>query len=102
MHEAIHAAVQAGDAAARQGTESLRKLALGHGWNPRLVEHLSVEHDGGHFEVQYPKQLEPQVHDHEYGSPSRAPRAAIRQFQNRIDEMTGYDAHMAAHLGAVL
>ena len=82
-------------------SERLRTHARKAGWPENVAQSLNVRHDGGQFNVGYPKGIEDEVLTLEYGTSEVSPSPAIRQFSNRHAQQVGnlhHDALMRALL----
>ena len=71
---------------AKRMTSKLRRDAYHSGWPTEVSRLLTVRHDGGdNFYVDYPKQLENNVLNLEYGTQDNPPNAAMLRFMNRSE-----------------
>lgn len=70
----------------RQMTISLRVMASASGWPARIVTLLRVVERDGQFVPGYPKSIQKEVEDLEYGITGE-PNPVLRRFANRSESM---------------
>lgn len=67
-------------------TIQLRNEALASGWTPEVANSLKVVYRNNRLSVSIPKKHRKSADNWEYGTPDRQPTAAIRRFENRLEE----------------
>jgi hypothetical protein len=81
-------------------TNDLRGKALLHGWDPKVVQHISVNDD---FKVTVPSRHGSAAFKHEYGSETSQPTGVIRKYDNSPHSagnvfVANISRHMKGHL----
>jgi len=79
----------AAEKASEQLTPMLQQLAIAAGWPADVAFSLSVKPKDGELHVSYPEELDEQINNLEYGTPSSAPASVIRPFVARIGSHIG-------------
>ena len=77
---------KAADDTAKFMTADLRSKALSSGWDPEVVQGMSVEYgDSGHV-VRFTPEVQDRAFVHEYGDEKTPPTAVIRKYRNNSPE----------------
>jgi hypothetical protein len=81
-------------------TLQLRSHASEHGWDSDVVNNMHVEHNEGKYSVKVHPDYAARAHEHEYGTETKTPTAAIRKFTNRPEAaQTAYVMSFRKHVG---
>ena len=80
MKDIISAIQRGATSSAPHITRDLRRHTREHGWDPQVVSNTSVNYDGERFTASIADGFQGQGFDHEYGTETTPPSAAIRKY----------------------